>query len=973
LNLVLLLKRSATSRMRHWFFGTDSAAGDLAPMSREEKLAFGLVAAVAVLAFMASESYLRIWTVKTRAHSFEVLQRMADLKVHQIEQWRHERFGDARSLMQMPGLGENVNDLGSGSSEQRARLSEWLRRYGEHLGYVGVVVFDAAMRPQLSEPASENVISPILQERLRNLRPDSDVVELPPYVDAAGRLCWDLLVPLPATRTPTLQGAILLRTRPSSFLDPIVRLQTMEYQSGDSMLWNREGDRLFSMGGVRRSYRWSSGAIFDQAHAVGMVLELSTLPPKSLAAAFFSRGDTGGEGPDAQGILIIGLGRVIRGSSWVLWSRLDSSEVYAPLRRSAIGLTGAVGGLLLAATFTASWLWRQRQKNLLHERIVAEIEQKRLAARLGAVMRHAKDIILVTDEEMRIVDANQQAIDTYGWTKEELLRLSVKDLRAPHARHNLAETFGAASSSEGALYETIQCRKDGTTFPVEISARRVEIDRQPQVLSIIRDITERKQHEKQQREMGAIVAFSNDAIIGKTLAGVITTWNRGAEKIFGYPSAEVVGKSIRLLFPPERLSEEDDILARISRGEAVEHFETEHVRQDGHRIAVSATISPLRDSTGKVIGASKIVRDITERKLAEAELQASQERYRLIVDTAQEGIFVFDADSRVLFANARLAEILGYAPEELIGRPSSDFVLPDDKEVEVRRAQREAGLGSIFENTYRRKNGTTVWLSVALSPIMERGRFAGSFGMATDITERKRAEHQIADSHAQLRVLASHLQEVREEESRRIARTVHDEVGQLLTGIKMDLRWIEQGLEKFSHPPPSAILDKVVEVTELVDQTVITVQRIASELRPAILDQLGLFAALRQESAQFQKRAGITCRLMAPESEPTLSPDLATTCYRITQEALTNVVRHAAASAVEIEFRRLPTEFVLEVRDNGRGIAPDAVKGIHSHGLLGMQERARPHGGKVMVVPQADGGTLVRARFPQTESEMKAP
>jgi signal transduction histidine kinase len=213
-------------------------------------------------------------------------------------------------------------------------------------------------------------------------------------------------------------------------------------------------------------------------------------------------------------------------------------------------------------------------------------------------------------------------------------------------------------------------------------------------------------------------------------------------------------------------------------------------------------------------------------------------------------------------------------------------------------------------------------------------------------------------------VLAAHLQTVREAESRRIARAVHDEVGQLLTGLKMDLRWIEEGLEKIGDSPAGALLDRLVGATQLVDETVIAVQRIAAELRPTILDQLGLFAALRHESLQFQQRAGIDCRFNGPEVEPTLSPDLATACYRIAQEALTNVARHAAATAVVIDLQVRPGDFLLEIRDNGRGIAPNAAKDINAHGLLGMQERARHHGGKVIIEPGTGGGTLVQASFP---------
>src|SRR5688572_1180994 len=198
----------------------------------------------------------------------------------------------------------------------------------------------------------------------------------------------------------------------------------------------------------------------------------------------------------------------------------------------------------------------------------------------------------------------------------------------------------------------------------------------------------------------------------------------------------------------------------------------------------------------------------------------------------------------------------------------------------------------------------------------------------------------------------------------RNSRAVHDDLGQRLTGLKMDLRAIERGLEKCSDPRLNDILDRTVAATALVDDTVKTVQGIAAELRPALLDQVGLFSALRHEGSEFERRAGPECRVLTPAPEPHLPEQLATACYRIVQESLANVARHAAATAVEIEFQTLRNEFVLEIRDNGRGIAPDAVKNMYSLGLLGMRERGRGLGGEVTIDPRVEGGTVVRARFP---------
>lgn len=237
--------------------------------------------------------------------------------------------------------------------------------------------------------------------------------------------------------------------------------------------------------------------------------------------------------------------------------------------------------------------------------------------------------------------------------------------------------------------------------------------------------------------------------------------------------------------------------------------------------------------------------------------------------------------------------------------------------------------------------------------------------------ERKRAEQQLRQSREQLRALTARLQDIREEEQKRIAREIHDELGQMLTGLKLDLRWIERELDTATPgAQTNKMLEKAVAASEVVDTIVKAVQRIAAQLRPGVLDRLGLCMALRHEGKQFEERAGIPCRLDLPEPEPSVPMDVATACYRIGQEALTNVARHARAKAVELIFRAEPTTWVLEVRDNGTGISADCLTSPHSLGLVGMQERAHQLGGQVSIEATSEGqGTLVRMQIPRKEQE----
>jgi signal transduction histidine kinase len=216
-----------------------------------------------------------------------------------------------------------------------------------------------------------------------------------------------------------------------------------------------------------------------------------------------------------------------------------------------------------------------------------------------------------------------------------------------------------------------------------------------------------------------------------------------------------------------------------------------------------------------------------------------------------------------------------------------------------------------------------------------------------------------------MQALVGHLEKIRESERTRMAREVHDVLGQNLTGLKMDLRWIERTLEELK---PTAEVDKlcrrVAGASELVEATTTAVQKLAAELRPGVLDKLGLGPALQYEARRFQENTGIACEVVVPAESPELSPDKVTALFRIFQECLTNVARHAQATRVTADLRVEGTDVMLRVQDNGRGIQDADLASPHSLGLVGMEERATQFGGRVRIRRRDEGGTVVEARIP---------
>ena len=270
--------------------------------------------------------------------------------------------------------------------------------------------------------------------------------------------------------------------------------------------------------------------------------------------------------------------------------------------------------------------------------------------------------------DARICYANIHACKSLGYTKEEMLQLSLSDIDQNYPMELWSEHWQQLKQDKTKTFETRHKRKDDVIIPVEVVANYVSSSGYEFNVGFAKDISERKNAELELLKSQAIIESSDDAIITKSLNGIIKSWNHGAEKLFGYTANEAIGRSMQMLVPPDRLNEESEILGRISRGERVDHFETVRCHKNGHLINISTTISPILDNVGKVIGASKIARDITESVKAELEF-----RIAAIAFESQEGMFITDASCSIIRVNSAFTRITGYPAEEVIGKNPSMF------------------------------------------------------------------------------------------------------------------------------------------------------------------------------------------------------------------------------------------------------------------------------------------------------------
>jgi signal transduction histidine kinase len=257
--------------------------------------------------------------------------------------------------------------------------------------------------------------------------------------------------------------------------------------------------------------------------------------------------------------------------------------------------------------------------------------------------------------------------------------------------------------------------------------------------------------------------------------------------------------------------------------------------------------------------------------------------------------------------------------------------------------------------------GKPLWQQWSTRAIFDEHRHLSEYQSAGhDITARKQAEQALMASRTQLRNLSAHLQAVREEERTTIAREIHDELGQALTALKLDLAW----LKKHGTTDVTALLNKIAVMEELINSTLQSVKRISTELRPGLLDDLGLSAAIEWQAQEFQRRTGIHCDVFIMPEEIMVNDGLSTAVFRIFQETLTNVVRHAKATALHVLLRQEAAELLLEVRDNGAGITTAQIDSPSSFGLIGIRERVQFLGGEVVFQGIADQGTTVTVTVP---------
>jgi PAS domain S-box-containing protein len=370
-----------------------------------------------------------------------------------------------------------------------------------------------------------------------------------------------------------------------------------------------------------------------------------------------------------------------------------------------------------------------------------------------------------------------------------------------------------------------------------------------------------------------------------------------------------------------------------------------------------------------------MLRTAYDRKLAEEKQRTHGQPFRALIESSSDAIALFGPDGVIVYASPSTSQVLGFTAEELTKLNVFEMIHPDHKAVMAKHVSelvKCAGGCVTIETRVRHKDGSWRWLEGTLRNLLEEASVGAIVKNYRDITGRKHAEDQLRGTSEDLRALSENILSAREQEGARIAREIHDELGSALTSLKWDLEGIDKAISTSSDQFQLLPLRKrIEEMTKLMDTTINVVRRIASDLRPSVLDDLGLGEALEWQAQQFQERTGINCICDGSLHDLNLTDEQATAVFRIFQEALTNILRHAHATHVRFVMQEDEGEFRLTITDNGRGITHEEKSGQRSLGLLGMRERAYLIGGTVDIAGTKGTGTVVTIRVRSAGSRQR--
>lgn len=650
--------------------------------------------------------------------------------------------------------------------------------------------------------------------------------------------------------------------------------------------------------------------------------------------------------------------------------KMDVAEVFAPYNRNLLRLLPFALVVMVVGAAVTQWWVRPLARGLRETR-----------DRMQAVLGSMAEAVFVCTPAGVIESANPAAGTMFGCESTEFTGGYLHALFPDACRQRCAGSGTACSllaehvSTPGKTRELVLRRRNGENFAVEMTATVAARDATESHVVVLRDISERRRAEVALREseekFRRLVESMSDWIWELDERGVYTYASPRVRQMLGYSPQDVIGKTPFDLMPPEEAERVRAVFARLAgKRLPIVMLDNVALHRDGRRVMLESSATPVFGPDGTWRGYRGMGRDVTERWQMEERLRESETRLRSLAANVPGMVFQFvrrpDGALTLPYVSQGSLAVWGFEARRLQAEPGlllMHIEPKDRKELEQRIRVSARNLSPLnWEGRLVFGLAEVKWINLRATP-----RSSGDGGvlwdaMAFNITATKNAEQELLESREQLERLAAHTESVREQERTRIAREIHDELGQWVTALMMDVGWLRQ--RAVAHSP--GVDAKLGEMAQHVDTALEVVRRIAADLRPAVLD-LGLPAALEWLTQDFSRRSAIACDFDWDGEEPLLAEAATAALYRIAQESLTNVLRHAQASRVTVGLHQMEGTLELGIRDNGRGLDPGTLAVTDRFGLLGMRKRAYAIGATIEILGETGQGTVVTVRLP-TES-----
>ncbi len=600
----------------------------------------------------------------------------------------------------------------------------------------------------------------------------------------------------------------------------------------------------------------------------------------------------------------------------------------------------------------------------LSEKVKSQQQLVESEEKFKSLIEQASDGIFISNQLGEYLVINTSAANITGYTKEELFKMNLREILFEKNMTPSSFAFKELLKGQTVISEKIIRHKSGNLVEVEISSKLLPDGR---FQAIIRDITSRKLAEEglrySEEKRRLIMNASLDAIILIDTTSCVTFWNPPATLIFGWSAEEAIGKKLSSLIIPERF--------RAMHEAGMEHYRTTGkgnlfnkvvelfaINKDGREFPIELTVLPIKQGDEEFF--CSFIRDISFRKNAEEHIKLSEYKYRLLFEQNPMPMWIIALPSmKFLSVNDAATLFYGFSKEAFL---NINMTEKSGKNVQKKSAIISGNPQSLTTTgvwKHKTKEGKQLVVNVIAHNIIFQGENA-RLVLANDITDKIIAEEKLKTSHAELRELATHLQNIRESERTHMAREIHDELGQQLTGLKLDISWINKKIPAADKE----VKRKMQETLKLIDGTVNTVRRLATQLRPSILDDLGVVAAMEWQSEEFKKRSEIDTEFKSSISDVQIPAELATGLFRIYQESLTNILRHSNATKVSASLTIQNEQLIFTIQDNGVGFNTGEINIKKTHGLLGMNERTKIMGGIYTISSSPGKGTSVIISVP---------